>query len=216
VRGGTLIGLLVALLALAAAPALGRQDDKPVEIYAPADGATIADGTHGLAVDFICPDYHPEPQDEVVTHAPAGYHLILSTQNAVDANRLLLTTGRVDERDAQVLEDRPGHCTALEDDAGNGPLPREPGKYYLQAYRDCATYVCPGGVEVSDPVAVTVKRTVCTDTRAALAAARKALKQARAALRRKHTAGRRARVTRLGLRVTMLRSRLIVVYRCHP
>jgi hypothetical protein len=215
VRGGTLIGLLVALLAIAG-PAFARPDDKPVELYAPGDGTTVVDGTHGLAVDFTCPDYHQLPQDEAVTHAPDGYHVILSTQNATDDSHLLLTEGRVDVRNARLLDDKPGHCTAEEDDAGDGPLPREPGTYYVQAYRDCEPYVCHGGVEVSEVFAVTVKRTVCTDTRAALAVARKALKEAKAALHRRHTKGRRARVTRLGARVTMLRSRLTVVYRCHP
>jgi len=213
---GRMLSVVVGLVLLAAAgPAFGRPDDKPVELLAPVDGAVVKDATRGLTVDFTCPDYHAYPQDDVINTAPDGYHVILSTANAVDDNGLLLTAGRMDVRNAQ-LADEPGHCTAAEDDAGQGLLPRESGTYYVQAYRDCEQYACHGGAEVSTVNAVTVKRTVCTDNRSALAAARKSLTQAKASLKRKRTKARRERVTRLGQRVAMLRSRLLVVYRCHP
>lgn len=213
-RRSTCAAVAALLAVVAAAPAGARRDDLPPELYAPAAGATVADASHGLAVDFTCPVYHQYPQDELVTAPTEGYHVILSTQSDVDDHRLLLPAGRAEVRDARLLEARPGHCTAVEDDAGNGLLPREPGTYYWQVYRDCATYVCPGGIEVSDVAAVTVKRTVCTDTRSALAATRVALIKARADLARRRTTARKARVTRLQGRMATLRTRLTVVYGC--
>jgi hypothetical protein len=210
-----IVALLAALaVALAAGPAGARRDDLPPEVYAPESGATVADATRGLAVEFTCPVYHRYPQDELVTAPTQGYHVILSTRSDVDDHRLLLPTGRVEVREARSLDDKPGHCTAVEDGAGNGLLPREPGTYYWQVYRDCETYVCPGGVEAGDVATVTVQRTICTATRGALATARTALAQAKAAARRRPTVARRVRVSRLRGRVTMLGARLIVVYGC--
>jgi hypothetical protein len=215
--GGRKAALAAALAVLATAvPAAARPDDVPTEVRKPAAGATIADATAGIAVDFTCPVYHRYPQDELITAPSEGYHVVLSTKADVDDSGLLVADGRVDVRDARVLDDVPGHCTAVEDDAGNGLLPREPGTYHLQAYRECEPYVCRGGVEASDVVTISVRRTVCTVNRGALTVTRRALREARTALGRHRTAARRARVTRLQARVTMLRSRLTVVYGCRP
>jgi hypothetical protein len=206
-----------ALLAVAAAlpaAASARRDDKPVELYRPAEGATVANAVDGLAVDFICPVYHQEPQDDLLTQPTVGYHVILSTGSAVDAYGVLLAVGRVDERTAVESVFLGGHCNAAEDDGGAGLLPPEPGTYFWQAWRECATYVCPGGVEAGDVWPVTVKRTVCSVARADLAQASASLRDARSAVQRRSTAGRRARVERLSARVALLRSRLHVTYPC--
>ena len=207
---------IVALLALALAPGLAsaRRDDKPAEPFLPSNGARVTDAVHGLAVDFSCPVYHMYNYDELITAPTQGYHVILSTGSAVDANRLLVQEGRVDVRDAVTNELVAGHCTAANDDADDGLMPAEPGTYFWQVYRDCATYICPGGVEVTDVWSVTVTRTVCSVNRAELAKVRTALRVARTALSHRRTAGRRARVARLTARVTTLRQRLLVVHRC--
>jgi hypothetical protein len=217
VRGRRVLPVAIAaLLALvvAAAPAAARRDDKPTELYHPGNGAVVKDASHGLNVDFTCPTYHQFTYDELITAPTAGYHVILSTNNLVDENRLLVPAGRVDVRDGVSIDGLDGHCTAAPDAADDGLMPTEPGLYYWQSYRECATYVCPGGVEVSDVWAVTVRRTGCSVDRVLLAQARRDLKTARAALHRRRTAGRRARVARLTARVTTLGERLRVVRGC--
>jgi hypothetical protein len=210
------ISALLAAAAIVPGAASARRDDKLAELFRPSNGAMVTDAVHGLIVDFTCPVYHQYTFDEVVTAPTAGYHVILSTSNVVDANRLLVQEGRVDVRDAVADDELPGHCGAAPDDADNGLMPPEPGRYYWQAYRDCATYVCAGGVEVTDVWSVTVRRTVCSVNRGELTKARADLKAARSALARRRTAGRRARVSRLTARVTTLHQRLRVVHDCRP
>jgi hypothetical protein len=210
----TLAALAAAILLPAVAGA--RRDDLPAELFRPASGATVADATKGLHVDFTCPVYRQFPYDDLFTGPTEGYHVILSTNDQVDEHRLLVPAGRVDQRGAVLIDGLIGHCTAAEDDAGNGLLPREPGTYHWQVWRECEPYVCPGGVEVSDVWSVVVKRTVCTVNRSELAKARAALRAARTALAHRRTDGRRARVARLTARVTTLRARLRVVYGCRP
>jgi hypothetical protein len=213
---GAWLATLVALslCALLAASAGARRGDLPVEPRAPADGATVADATEGVAVQFTCPDYHPTSYDVVVNRGGNGYHVILARAKDVGADGLLLAPNRVDTRDVIVVDGKPGFCTAAPDDADRGLLPPEAGTYWWQAYRDCATYLCPFGMEAGDPSAVTVKQTVCTVNRSALSVARRELKAARTALAHRRTDGRRARVARLSARVASLRSRLRVVYHC--
>jgi transcriptional regulator with XRE-family HTH domain len=205
-----------------------RPGDKPIELSKPVEGATVKDATNGIAVDFTCPQYHRMEQDEIVESPSDGYRVVLATKPDVDQWGMLLVANRVDLRDARVLEPPatpstgpvvtgdavPLRCTAAEDDAGHGLLPREPGTYWWQAYRTCVPYLCRGGVEVSDVWAVTVTRTVCSVQRAALTKARADLAAARKQLKRKPTAARRARVERLGDRVSLLRARLRVVFAC--
>jgi hypothetical protein len=213
--GGRKAALAALLAALATAgPAAARPDDVPTEVRKPAAGATVADATAGVAVDFTCPVYRQTTDDGIFTEPADGYHVILSSNGLVDANRLLVTTGRVDQRDAVLVDGEPGHCTAAEDDAGHGLLPREPGTYYWQVWRECETYACLGGVEVTDVGSVTVKRTVCSVNRSELGTARAELTSARKALRARRTSARRARVARLAGRVETLRARLQVVYGC--
>lgn len=213
VTGASVAALLC--LALLPAGAGARRDDLPTEPRMPADGATVADATGGVVVQFTCPPYHPTSFDDVVDSRGTGYHVILAAKSKdVGFDGLLLGPNRVDKRDAVEVDGKPGMCTAAPDDADRGLLPTEPGTYWWQSYRDCATYLCPFGIEYGEPSAVTVKQTVCTADRAALKSATRQLAEARAALRRKKTDGRRARVTRLDARVTALRSRLRVVYRC--
>jgi hypothetical protein len=212
------VATLVAVLlgALLASAAGARRDDLPTEPRTPTDGATVADATNGLAVEFTCPPYHPTSYDDVVDSHATGYHVILARAADVGLDGLLAPINRVDTRTAVEVDGKPGMCTAAPDDAERGLLPTEPGTYWWQSYRDCATYLCNGGVEVGTPSAVTVKKTVCSANRGALAVAKRDLRAARAALKRKRTAGRRARVTRLDARVSELRARLRVVYRCAP
>jgi hypothetical protein len=208
---------LVALVAgglLAPAGAGARRDDLPTEGRAPASGATVADATHGVTVQFTCPAYHPDSTDEIVSRHADGYHVMLARSGEIGADGLLLAPNRVDIRTAVEVDGKPGMCTAAPDDAERGLLPSEPGTYWWQSYRECATYLCPFGVEFSDPFSVTVETTVCTVNRAALATAQRDLTAARAALKRRRTAARRARAATLQARVTTLRSRLRVVYRC--
>lgn len=207
---------LAALIFALALPAVAgaRRDDLPIEPRAPLDGAKVADATRGIAVEFTCPPYHPNANDEMVDSQGTGHHVLLARAKGLGLDGLLLGPNRVDTRDAVAIEDKAGMCTAAPDDTERGLLPNEPGTYWWQAYRDCATYLCPFGVEVGEAYAVTVTKTVCTVNRGALATARKALTAARAALKRRATAGRRARVARLDARVTELRSRLRVVYHC--
>jgi hypothetical protein len=212
VRVALALTLLLALLLPAAAGA--RRDDLPTEGRTPASGATKADATKGVTVRFTCPEYHPDASDEVVDRDGDGYHVMLARSGEVGPDGLLAAPDRVDVRTAIEVDGAPGICTAAPDDAERGLLPTEPGTYWWQSYRDCATYLCPFATEHSDVYAITVKATVCTTDRAALKAARTGLAQAHAALARRRTAARRARVATLEARVTALRSRLRVVYRC--
>ncbi|WCB94665.1 hypothetical protein DSM104299_03403 [Baekduia alba] len=209
---------VAALLCLALLPPVAgaRRDDLPTEPRTPVDGATVADATAGITVAFTCPPYHPTAYDDVVDSRGTGYHVILAKAKDIGFDGLLLGPNRVDRRDAVEVDGQPGLCTAAPDDAERGLLPTEPGTYWWQSYRDCATYLCAFGVEYGDPSAVTVTQTVCTANRTALTSATKELAAARAALKRRRSAGRRARVTRLDARVAELRARLRVVYRCAP
>jgi hypothetical protein len=208
--------LVVSALALVLPAGAGaRRDDLPTEGRTPAAGRTIADATEGITVRFTCPDYHPDTTDEIVNRGGDGYHVMLARTGDVGADRLLLAPDRVDVRTVVEVEDQPGMCTAAPDDSDRGLLPTEPGTYYWQSYRECMTYICPFGTEVSDTYAVTVTKTVCTVDRAALATARRDLAAAQAALRQRRTSARRARVATLQARITTLRSRLRVVYRCN-
>jgi hypothetical protein len=216
------IAAVVAALACALPSTAGaRRDDIPTEPYKPVDGAVVKDAANGLTIDFTCPAYHPGFEDFI--RGPVdGYHVVLADAPDVDANGMLLLTHRIDVRDAVRIElppaasgePAPAHCTAAEDDAGRGPLPREAGRYWWQAYRDCDTWVCPGGAEPSDVFHLSVVRTVCTVQRTALAQARTALSGARRQLAQHRTSARRARVSRLTDRVSLLRARLRVVYGC--
>jgi hypothetical protein len=206
--------LAVMVLGAMASAAGARRDDLPTEQRQPAQGATVADATAGLGVRFTCPAYHPYVYDEVVVDAGEGYHVILARAADVGADGLVLATNRVETRDALAVDGQPGMCTAVPDAAEHGLLPPEPGTWFWQSYRDCATYLCTGGVEVSDVWPVTVTRTVCTAGRAALATARRDLAAARADLKAHRTAARRARVSRLGDRIAGLRARLRLVDHC--
>ena len=139
--------------------------------------------------------YHQYSFDDILTAPADGYHVILSTSDAVDDHRLLVPDGRVDERAAVSNDNIFEHCGAAADDAGQGLMPREPGTYYWQVYRVCEAYVCIGGVEVTDVWSVRVKRTVCSVDRGELSKARAQLKAARAALalRRRRAAARGSR-----------------------
>jgi hypothetical protein len=193
-----------------------RRDDLPTEPRTPGSGATVADATKGIPVKFTCPAYHQYSYDDVITKDAEGYHVLLARAADVGDDGLLLTANRIDQRGAILVDDEPGICTAEPNGAELGLLPPEPGTWFWQPYRECATYLCNGGVEVGDVWPVTVTRTVCSVARASLASAQRQLTEARTALKRRRTAGRRTRVTRLDARVTTLRSRLRVVYRCAP
>lgn len=204
---------LVALLALPAA-AGARRDDFPTEGRKPAPGATVKDATQGIVVQFTCPDYHPDTSDEIVNRGGDGYHVILATAGDVGADGLLLAPARIDVRAVVEVDGVDGMCTAAPDASDRGLMPREPGTYWWQSYRECRTYICPFGTEISDTYDVTVVKTVCTADRAALATARRALTTARNAYKKKRTATRRDRVATLQARVTRLQSRIRVVDRC--
>jgi hypothetical protein len=206
--------LALLVLAVCAGGASARQDDPPVEGRAPADGAVVKDAVAGIDVRFTCPAYHPTQFDQVRPGDGEGYHVVLATVGDVGVDGLLLGPARVDTRDAVVVEGADGICTAAPDVDERGLLPREPGTYWWQPYRDCATYLCPFGTEAGDPVRVVVHETVCSANRTALHAAARDLAAARKAYRLKGTAARRDRVTRLAARVTQLRTRLRVVYHC--
>lgn len=208
----------MALLLIAAAAwpgaARARQDDPPVEARAPADGAVVKDAVAGLRVQFTCPAYHPTQFDQDVHGDGDGYHVVLATAGEVGVDGMLLGPARVDTRDAVVIDGVAGMCTAAPDAAERGLLPREPGTYWWQPYRDCATYLCPFGEEVGDPVRVVVRETVCSANRTALRAAARDLATARKSYRSHRTTARRDRITRLAARVTQLKARLRVVYHC--
>lgn len=204
---------LVASLALPAV-AGARRDDLPTEGRKPAAGATVKDATAGIAVQFTCPDYHPDTSDEIVNRDGDGYHVVLATTGDVGVDGLLLAPNRLDARTAVEVDGAPGMCTAAPDASDRGLMPTEPGTYYWQSYRECMTYICPFATEHSDTYAVTVTKTVCTADRATLATARRALTTARNAYKKKRTAARRDRVATLQARVTRLQSRLRVVDRC--
>jgi hypothetical protein len=208
------VALAAVLLGALPGVAGARRDDLPTEARAPASGATIADATHGITVKFTCPRYHPTSYDDVIPAPADGYHVILARSATVGEDRLLAVADLVEVRDAVEVDGEPGMCTAAPDAAENGLLPREPGGYWWQPYRDCATYLCAGGVEAGDPSAVTVTRTVCSTDRASLSRARRDRATAVAALKRRRTTARRARVARLDARIAQLKSRLRVVYRC--
>jgi hypothetical protein len=208
------VALAAVLLGALPGVAGARRDDLPTEARAPAAGTTIADATHGISVKFTCPRYHPTSYDDVIPDAADGYHVILARTANVGDDRLLAMVDRIEVRDAIEVEGEPGMCTAAPDSAENGLLPREPGGYWWQPYRDCATYLCAGGVEPGDPSGVTVTKTVCSTDRAALTRARRDRATAAAALKRRRTPGRRERVARLDARIAQLQSRLRVVYRC--
>jgi hypothetical protein len=210
---------VAALLAALALPATAGavKGDLPSYAVRPADGATVDDASKGLPVVFTCPRYHMDERENVLALPTEGYHVLLSTNNQTTFDGLLAEPGRVDERGVVKTgeKDKDNECTAEEDDAGLGLLPREPGTYYWQVYRECVTYLCgPGGREVFDISRVVVRRTVCTVTRAELRKARTALAAAKRALQDRRTTARRARVAKLTDRVATLRDRLRVVYTC--
>jgi hypothetical protein len=207
-----LLALLVAIALPGAAGA--REGDQPVEARTPGDGAVVEDASAGLSVRFTCPPYHPTSFDDVVPDGGEGYHVILATSGDVGADGLLPGAARVDARDAVQVDGAPGLCTAAPDAAERGLLPREPGTYWWQPYRDCATYLCPSGTEAGDPSRVVVKNTVCSANRTALRTAQRDLAAARTLLSHKRTAARRERIARLAARVTQLKARLHVVYHC--
>ncbi|HWI74476.1 MAG TPA: hypothetical protein VNT55_21125, partial [Baekduia sp.] len=161
-RVTTSVSLALLLAALLPAAAGARRDDLPTEGRKPAPGATIADATKGVTVQFTCPDYHPDTSDEIVNRDGDGYHVILARAGDVGADGLLLAPNRVDARTAIEVDGAPGMCTAAPDDTDRGLLPTEPGTYFWQSYRECMTYICPFATEISDTYAVTVKKTVCT------------------------------------------------------
>jgi hypothetical protein len=206
--------LVVLLLAAWPGAAGARQDDPPVEGRSPADGAVVQDATSGLRVQFSCPAYHPTQYDQVRPGDGEGYHVILATAGAVGVDGMLLGPARVDTRDAVVVDGVAGICTAVPDADERGLLPREPGTYWWQPYRDCATYLCPFAEEVGDPVRVVVRETVCSASRTALRGATRELAAARKSYRSHRTTARRDRVARLAARITQLRARLHVVYNC--
>jgi hypothetical protein len=214
VTGATVAALAAVVLGALPGDAGARRDDLPTESRSPVSGATVADATHGLDVRFTCPSYHQFSYDDVVSEAAEGYHVLLARAADVGTDGLLLPANRVDQRDGILVDGSPGLCTAAPDAAEKGLLPPEPGTWFWQSYRDCATYLCSGGVEVGDVWSVTVTKTVCSVNRAALATARRDLTTARTALEHHRTAARRTRVARLSDRVATLRSRLRVVYRC--
>lgn len=205
---------LIALTLWPAAIAGARRDDLPTEGRTPTDGATVKDATRGVSVTFTCPDYHPDSSDEIVNRGGDGYHVLLARAGDVGPDGLLLTTNRIDSRDAIEVDGAFGMCTAAPDESDRGLLPTEPGTYWWQSYRDCMTYICLSGNEHSDTYRVTVVKTVCTADRVALATARRDLASARKAYKKKRTATRRDRVATLQTRVTRLQSRLRVVDHC--
>jgi hypothetical protein len=207
------ISALVALLVLPIT-AGARRDDFPTEGRRPAPGATVKDATQGIVVQFTCPDYHPDTSDEIVSRSGDGYHVMLATAGDVGADGLLLAPNRIDVRTVVEVDGTDGMCTAAPDASDRGLMPREPGTYWWQSYRECRTYICPFGTEISDTYDVTVGKTICTADRAALHAAQRALVTARKAYKQKRTAARRDRVATLQARVTRLQSRIRVVDRC--
>jgi hypothetical protein len=211
-----LVGVIAVLAAQLALPAAAgaRRDDLPSEGRKPVAGATVKDATHGITVQFTCPDYHPDLGDEIVNRGGDGYHVLLATAGDLGPDGLLLAPNRIDTRDAILVDDAPGLCTAAPDASDRGLMPREPGTYFWQSYRDCMTYICPFGTEVSDTYNVVVKTTVCTVDRTALHTARRALTTARKAYKQRRTPARRDRVATLQARVTRLQSRLRVVDHC--
>jgi hypothetical protein len=172
------------LCGLLAATALARRDDLPTE---PTSGATVADATRGTDVTFTCPDYHPSSYDETVYGGGEGYHVMLARAGDLGPDGLLLAPNRIDIRDAVEVDGRPGMCTAEPDASDRGLLPTEPGTYWWQAYRECATYLCPFGVEFGDAWSAVVGKTVCSVNRAALATARRELAAARVLLARRRS-----------------------------
>jgi len=207
---------LVALAVLALPATAGaRRDDKPAELYAPADGAVVKNAVKGLKVDFTCPAYHPDIYDFIINEGPDGYSLTLSTSPDVDQYGALVPGGIVDVRPAFVNPKLEGHCGSDVNQRGETLLPREPGTYYWQASRTCQTYACPGGIEVSFVNKVEVRTTVCSALRSQSAGARSALGKAKRSLRKRpRSKARKARVARLDAKIKTLRQRQRVVYEC--
>jgi len=108
----------------------------------------------------------------------------------------------------------PGHCESEVNTRGEALMPLEPGTYYWQASRTCATYVCPGGREVSFVNRVVVRTTVCSSLRAQSRATTVKLRTARKQLHRAPSTARRAKVSRLSNKLRLVRERLRVVYVC--
>jgi hypothetical protein len=213
------VPVLIALAALALPAAAGaRRDDKPIELYRPSDGAVVKDATKGLKVDFTCPAYHPDAYETSVGKPGDGYSVTLSRTPDVDEFGALAPGGVVDVRTAVPLppsKDGVDHCEPELNIRGESLLPLEPGKYWWQASRVCAGYVCRGGIEVSPVNVVEVRVTVCSKLRAQSKATRSALRKARReAHRAPRSRARRAKVTRLSHRLDLVRERLRVVYDC--
>jgi hypothetical protein len=157
--------LVVAALLPAGAGA--RRDDLPTEGRKPDPGATVADATKGVTVQFTCPEYHPghhrrdrQPRRRRLLRPPGpGSRRRRRRRAAAGAQ-----PHRRPDRDRDRRRARDVH------DSDRGLLPTEPGTYWWQSYRECRTYICPFGTEISDIYPVTVKKTVCTVDRAALCA----------------------------------------------
>jgi hypothetical protein len=174
----------------------------------------VKDATKGLKVDFSCPTYHTDEGELSLTGPGEGYTLTLSRLPDVDLYGALTVAGIVDERPVVPLLEVPGHCESEVNTRGEALMPLEPGTYYWQASRICATYVCPGGREVSFVNRVVVTTTVCSSLRAQSRATAAKLRTARRQLRRAPSGARRAKVSRLSSRLRVVRERLRVVYAC--
>jgi hypothetical protein len=212
-----LVGGLLLVLVVVALPAVAdaRRDDKPTELFRPADGDVVKDATKGLKVDFSCPRYHADIYETSLTAPGDGYSVTLSRLPDVDEFGALASAGIVDVRTAVVLPKLEEHCESELNTRGEALLPLEPGTYYWQASRVCASYVCRGGREVSLVNRVEVRTTVCSRLGSQSTSTRASLRKARRELRRKpKSAARRARVARLSDRLDLVRERLRVVYGC--
>jgi hypothetical protein len=209
------LAALAAIAALLPAAASARRDDPPSEPFKPTDGAVVPNATKGLKIDFSCPRYHTDEGELSLTGPGEGYTLTLSRLPDVDQYGALTAAGIVDQRPVVPLLKVPGHCESELNTRGEALLPLEPGTYYWQSSRICATYVCPGGIEVSFVSRVTVKKTVCSSLRAQSRATSSKLKAARRRLRRApRSHARRAEVSRLSNKLRIVRERLRVVYAC--
>ncbi|HEU4973591.1 MAG TPA: hypothetical protein VFT50_00775 [Baekduia sp.] len=214
--------LAATLPCLLPAAAGARSDDPPILLHQPSDGSVVKNALHGFDVEFACPAYHPYRDDDVLRGPVDGYHVILASAPAVNKHGLLLRRNWVDERAGVGIDQPiplsgdspPPLCTAAKDDAGDGLRPTEPGRYWWQVYRDCASSACHGAVDVSFPALVSAVRTPCNVNRYLLKRATRRLRAARYWLKRRPSRRRHRRVEHLTDRVLVLHQRTRIVYRC--
>jgi hypothetical protein len=135
--------LLVALALLLAFPAaaVALPGDPPVELIAPADGASVTAEPDGIPVEFTCPDYRKFAGSVTLFGDYTDYEAIFATKPDLGVDGRLLDTNVVDRDIPMKTNTGVDRCASGMDDGV------KPATFYWQAARLCEG--CASGYETS-------------------------------------------------------------------